>query len=56
VVWTGWSGVFLKHCQEVLLLFWFQEGGVLGIAWNTKETDAYAYDGDATFDYKNPGE
>jgi hypothetical protein len=56
VVWTRWSGVFIKHCQEVLLLFWFQEGGVLGIAGNTKETDADPYDGDATFDYKNPGQ
>jgi hypothetical protein len=37
-----------------LLLLWFQEGGVLGIAWDTKESDTYAYDGDATFDNEDP--
>jgi hypothetical protein len=37
-----------------LLLIWFQEGGILGIAWNTKESEAYAYYGDATFDNEDP--
>jgi hypothetical protein len=54
VVWTGWSGIFLKHCQEVFLLFWFQESRVLWIARNAKQTDAYAYDSDQTFDYEDP--
>jgi len=37
-----------------LLLLWLQEGRVLGIAWNAKESDNYAYYSDATFDNKDP--
>jgi hypothetical protein len=47
VVPTGWSSVFLEHCEEIFLLTSFQEGGVF---WR----DAYAYDGDAPSNYKDP--
>ena len=51
---TRWSSIFLEHSQEVLLFFWFQEGGILRVTRNTKETNPYACDGDTTFDYEDP--